>query len=265
MSTSGEQEGPGGPSPQQSGQWPDQDQQAQAQQAQASQAQGTYAPEEDIPRQGNWFEDSHTDYGNAQYFPGQAAGSGAADAGDANAGAADTWGAHAGAAAARGADAVVADTWGRQQAYVPYPPSGGDAGGDGGYTFAGSGAAGYLEGGPVGFGEAISNAFRNMFTYRGRAARSAFWWFALFVVIADVVIGILTRLSRPAGIGLDIVVGIPNLLTGISLAVRRLHDTDRSGWWWWLYFLPVVGWIILLVFYLLPGTPGQNRYSTTAG
>jgi uncharacterized membrane protein YhaH (DUF805 family) len=245
MSTSSDQEGPRGPSPQQSGQWPDQASPDPAAQAPPAQAQGTYAPEEDIPRQSGWFEDSHTDYGSAQYFPGQAADSEATDAGSAGAGAADSRG---------------TGPWGRQQAYVPYPPSGGDAGGEGGY--AGSGASGYLEGGPAGFGEAVSNGFRHLFTYRGRASRSAFWWFVLFVVIADVIIGIVARLSRPAGIGLDIVVGIPNLLTGLSMAIRRLHDTDRSGWWWWLYFLPVIGWIVLLVFYLLPGTSGPNRYNT---
>ena len=80
MSTSSDQEGPSGPSPQQSGQWPDhvsQDQaqasqgqavQGQAVQGQAVHGQGTEAPEEDIPRQsGGWFEDLHSDYGNAQF------------------------------------------------------------------------------------------------------------------------------------------------------------------------------------------------------
>ena len=46
-------------------------------------------------------------------------------------------------------------------------------------------------------------------------------------------------------------------------AVRRLHDSGRTGWWWWIGFVPVVGGIVLLVFYLLPGTPGPNRYNVT--
>ncbi|MDN5873895.1 MAG: DUF805 domain-containing protein [Sinobacteraceae bacterium] len=49
---------------------------------------------------------------------------------------------------------------------------------------------------------------------------------------------------------------IPN----IAVSVRRLHDTDRSGWWWWLALLPIIGWIVLLVWYSSRGTPGDNRY-----
>jgi len=100
-----------------------------------------------------------------------------------------------------------------------------------------------------------------MFAYRGRASRSAFWWFALLEVIAYLIVGLVSDASRPAGIVLDVVVGLPLLLVGLSLAVRRLHDTDRSGWWWWIGFVPFVGGIVLLVFYLLPGTPGPNRYN----
>jgi uncharacterized membrane protein YhaH (DUF805 family) len=65
-----------------------------------------------------------------------------------------------------------------------------------------------------------------------------------------------------AGIILDIVIGIPMLITNIALAVRRLHDSDHTGWWWWIGFVPLVGWIVSIVFYLLPSTPGPNRYNT---
>ena len=66
-----------------------------------------------------------------------------------------------------------------------------------------------------------------------------------------------------AGIVVDILVGIPLLIAGITIAVRRLHDSDRRGWWWWIGFVPLVGGIILLVFYLLPGTRGPNRFNVT--
>jgi len=46
----------------------------------------------------------------------------------------------------------------------------------------------------------------------------------------------------------------------IALAVRRLHDTDRSGWWLLIGLIPIVGSLVLLVFYILPGTQGQNRF-----
>jgi uncharacterized membrane protein YhaH (DUF805 family) len=100
----------------------------------------------------------------------------------------------------------------------------------------------------------------NVFTYRGRASRSAFWWFALLQVIASVAIILVYEASRPVGIILYILAGLPLILAGLALSVRRLHDTDRSGWWWWIGIVPFVGGIILLVFYLLSGTPGPNRY-----
>ena len=44
------------------------------------------------------------------------------------------------------------------------------------------------------------------------------------------------------------------------MTIRRLHDTDRSGWWWWIWLVPCVGPIVLLVFMLLDSTPGDNRF-----
>ena len=49
---------------------------------------------------------------------------------------------------------------------------------------------------------------------------------------------------------------LPNLAVG----VRRLHDTDRSGWWVLISVIPIIGWIVLLVFLVSSGTPGGNRF-----
>ena len=119
----------------------------------------------------------------------------------------------------------------------------------------------YLQGAPVGFAEAVRGAFAHPLTLRGRASRSAFWWFQLLAVIAYAVVSVISDRSTVAGIILDIIIGIPLLVTNIALAVRRLHDSDHTGWWWWIGFVPFVGGIILLVFYVLRGTPGPNRYS----
>ena len=151
----------------------------------------------------------------------------------------------------------------QQASYGGYPQADGPAGSgfppEGGY--AGAGPTAYLQGAPVGFGEAVRGAFGHILTFRGRASRSAFWWFALLEVIAYLVIGFITNRSSVAGTILDIVVGIPLWLAGLSLTVRRLHDANHTGWWWWIGLVPIVGWIVLLVFYLLPGTPGPNRYN----
>ncbi|HEY3880354.1 MAG TPA: DUF805 domain-containing protein [Trebonia sp.] len=153
----------------------------------------------------------------------------------------------------------------QQQGYGAYPQGNGYAQGNG-YPPPGGGYAGvptaYLEGAPAGFVDAARGAFGNIFTYRGRASRSAFWWFQLVAIIAYAVISVISNWSTVAGVILDIVVGIPMVLANISLAVRRLHDSNHTGWWWWIGFVPLVGWIISLVFYVLPSTPGPNRYNT---
>jgi uncharacterized membrane protein YhaH (DUF805 family) len=141
----------------------------------------------------------------------------------------------------------------------PYPP--------GGY---GAIAPGYLQGGPVGFGEAIKQAFANAFDYRGRASRSAYWWFALFEVIVSVALDLLIFIPLGLRSGSFFVI-VPVLaisgivviclaLIALSLLVRRLHDIDKSGWWILIGLVPFVGPIVLLVFTLLEGTPGPNRY-----
>ena len=146
--------------------------------------------------------------------------------------------------------------YGQQAPYVgyrPYPPGGG-------YYCSGSRGEGYLEGGRVAFSEAVSQAFRHIFTYRGRASQSAFWWFALAAFIIELALGGISDRSAVLGGILYLVIGLPIALAYIALAVRRLHDTNKSGWWWWIGLVPFIGWIVLLVFYLLPGTPGPNRF-----
>ncbi|HEX4092060.1 MAG TPA: DUF805 domain-containing protein [Trebonia sp.] len=162
---------------------------------------------------------------------------------------------------------------GQESPYGAYPQGYGNQQAGGGYQQPGSGYGGgygagyprptaYLAGAPVGFADAVRGAFAHPLTLRGRASRSAFWWFQLLAVIAYAVVSIISDRSTVAGIILDIIVGVPMIITNIALAVRRLHDSDHTGWWWWIGFVPLVGWIISIVFYVLPSTPGPNRYNT---
>ena len=149
------------------------------------------------------------------------------------------------------------------------PASGSGSGGyqqAGGHQQAGGYGGGprptsYLQGAPVGFAGAVRGAFAHPLTFCGRASRSAFWWFELLAVIAYAVVSVISDRSTVAGVILDIIIGIPMVVANIALAVRRLHDADHTGWWWWIGFVPLIGWIIVLVFYLQPSTPGPNRYS----
>jgi len=129
----------------------------------------------------------------------------------------------------------------------------------------------YLDGAPVDFGMAIKQAFRNGFVYRGRASRSAYWWFALFQGIVSFALQLILLIplaashgGSGAGVPIALIILIPASiylgLVGLALWVRRLHDTDRSAWWLLIGLVPLVGPVVLLVFTLLEGTPSPNRY-----
>jgi len=110
--------------------------------------------------------------------------------------------------------------------------------------------------------------------FSGRARRLEFWLFTLFIVLVEIVYFVLLGVTgnfltsdyggmNGAGIAL---VGIFSLfflgifIPSIAVTFRRLHDTNRSAWWLLISFLPVIGALVLLVFYFLPGTPGPNRF-----
>lgn len=114
------------------------------------------------------------------------------------------------------------------------------------------------------FFQAVRVCFSKYATFQGRAQRSELWWFALFSFAGQVVLSFVDMAAfngGPEGVGVfSAIFSLALLLPSISVGVRRLHDTDRSGWWVWIALVPLVGWIVLLVFYLLKGTNGANRY-----
>jgi uncharacterized membrane protein YhaH (DUF805 family) len=108
------------------------------------------------------------------------------------------------------------------------------------------------------FGEAVRSGFDHYVKFDGRASRPAFWWWVLFVVLASVGANIIDLvIGAPV---FSAIVGLGLLLPNLSVAIRRLHDTDRTGWWVLIWLIPLIGWIVLLVFYLQQGDAGENRF-----
>ena len=110
----------------------------------------------------------------------------------------------------------------------------------------------------MGFVEAIRTCLSKNSTFSGRASRSEYWFFYLFVIIASLV-GVLIGVAVGVRLIGDII-ALALLLPNIAVSVRRLHDIDRSGWWMLLDFVPVIGWIVLLVWACTRGTVGPNRF-----
>jgi uncharacterized membrane protein YhaH (DUF805 family) len=110
----------------------------------------------------------------------------------------------------------------------------------------------------MGFGQAISSGFSNYVNFSDRACRSEYWFWFLFVFIGNIVTAAIDY-----AIGIQVISGLFSLavlLPGIAIAIRRLHDLDRSGWWIFLILIPLVGAIILLIWFCTRGTDGPNRF-----
>lgn len=123
------------------------------------------------------------------------------------------------------------------------------------------------------FAEAIKTNFSKYVTFSGRAPRSEFWWWALFTFIGNLIFGAIdmalfgTTITEPGSFSMEThfspfagIFSLVILLPSISVAVRRLHDTDRTGWWWWLLLIPIIGIIVLIIWWATQGTRGPNRY-----
>ena len=105
----------------------------------------------------------------------------------------------------------------------------------------------------------------NYAEYQGRAARPEYWWFVLANVVVYVAVLILIALiGTVAGLAIWFVYALAILVPSVCVAIRRLHDSDKSGWVLLLGFIPFVGGIILLVLMVLPGTPGPNKFGPEA-
>ncbi len=104
--------------------------------------------------------------------------------------------------------------------------------------------------------------------FGGRAPRKEFWTFVLINAVISVIVGIAGMSTNPLMIpliGLGYLYGLVILIPSIAVTVRRLHDTNRSGWWILIGLIPLVGTIILIVFTAQDSQSGENRYGPNPG
>ena len=101
--------------------------------------------------------------------------------------------------------------------------------------------------------------------FSGRAPRAEYWWFYLLIIVGYVIATILDSMLGlgqtvgPYGV-LMCVFALAMLIPSIAAGIRRLHDTDRSGWWLLIGLVPLIGAIVLIVFFVSQGTQGPNKY-----
>jgi uncharacterized membrane protein YhaH (DUF805 family) len=113
------------------------------------------------------------------------------------------------------------------------------------------------------FQDAVRTCLQQKYaTFSGRARRSEYWFFVLFSFIVQVIASILDAAFhlRYGSTGLiENLASLALLLPGLGVAVRRLHDTDRSGWWVLIGLIPIIGWIVLIVFFV-QDSHADNQY-----
>ncbi|WP_346892640.1 DUF805 domain-containing protein [uncultured Roseibium sp.] len=119
--------------------------------------------------------------------------------------------------------------------------------------------------------QAADTVLSNYFTFSGRASRSEYWWWMLFVFLTSLVMVFVDALliapflgqsaltlkgPSPASLVTNLLLFFPS----ITVSVRRLHDIDRSGWWSFIVLVPLIGSLIYLYWTMKGGTQGSNSY-----
>lgn len=96
--------------------------------------------------------------------------------------------------------------------------------------------------------------------FSGRARRKEYWMFVLFNILISIVLSIIDRTISDGASVFTTLYGLAVLIPGLAVAVRRLHDTNKSGWWLLISLIPLIGAIVLIVFMVLDSQSGDNKY-----
>ena len=153
-----------------------------------------------------------------------------------------------------------------------YTSSGSYAGGQTSHSssdsYAGTQGGNGYGGGPtpgMTFAEAVETCLVKKFvSFSGRARRSEYWYFTLFSLIVSMaasIIGGMLFVHHEGDVNLlSSLLSLVLFLPGLGVSIRRLHDIGKSAWWYLIIFVPMIGWIILLVFMCKDSFPGPNQY-----
>lgn len=113
-------------------------------------------------------------------------------------------------------------------------------------------------------GQSVVTVLKNYAVFRGRASRPEFWWYYLVYVIATLIVAFIDGAIGAGNILIAIFV-LALFLPTLAVTIRRLHDSDKRGWWVLIQLIPIVGTIVMLVFLVSKGTPGDNRFGAPVG
>ncbi len=119
--------------------------------------------------------------------------------------------------------------------------------------------------------DAVKTVLGKYATFSGRATRPEFWWYTLFLILLMTVLNIVDgalvapmlgfeRFQPEAGQPVSMIVALGLMIPTIAVSVRRLHDSDRSGWWYLIGLVPIIGTLLLLWWYTRPSSEGSNRF-----
>jgi len=103
------------------------------------------------------------------------------------------------------------------------------------------------------FQESIQVCFQKYADFNGRAKKSEYWWFELFLFLGSLILGIVG----------DILPGIfalATILPSLAVGARRLHDINKSGWFQLIWFIPILGWIYMIYLLVQDGDAAANQY-----
>ncbi len=108
-------------------------------------------------------------------------------------------------------------------------------------------------------------ALKQYADFSGRAQRAEYWFFVLFNIVIGLILGFIDSFIGTFNIvtGIGLLEGIYNLailIPFIAVSVRRLHDIGRTGWWLLILLIPVIGFIVLFIFFVQDSNPGENQY-----